>query len=392
MDDERLMILRMLEEGKISAAEAAELLRALDEGGSGGREASGASPEPRRPGEGVAEAARDAAREWMRRGEELAQRLARRGEEIAGRLGDDASRLAELIQRRVEESLRRLPELLDSVEHLGRALELPQRVERVLTGRFAEGDPGDLVLIDLTGVNGPLQVEGWDEEDYRLTISAHLPRGAREEGGDEQALGRAVAIEQEARRLAVRPAGELRSLSVSLRLPSRHRYVLKLHTANGAILVAGVDGRELRAATDNARIVAERVGFEQAVLETSNSRISVSGAVRDLEARTANAPIAAGIELESLEGEARWTLRTSNAPITCRVPAGPGYGYDIDAATTVGRVYVDTGEHAHDVAVAGEGRQAVAVRSPGFAERQRRLVLHARTTNGSVRIEPRVGA
>jgi hypothetical protein len=39
--EERLQILKMIEEGKISAPEGAELLRALDKGGKGGQ-----SPEP----------------------------------------------------------------------------------------------------------------------------------------------------------------------------------------------------------------------------------------------------------------------------------------------------------------------------------------------------------
>lgn len=398
VDEERMMILRMLEAGKITAQEAVELLRALDEGRG---EAAERGREPS-PGERLAEVARDvarrseeAAREVARLGEQLAERVARRSEELAERLGARAGHLAEIIERTVEHTLRRIPERLAALEHLVEGLEPTARVQRVIGGRFPDG--AEEVEVSLAGFNGSVQVEAWDDPEYRLAVTAHVPAGRRAQAEGQPGLAGLVRIQEGGASLRVEPdpaarAGELRGLSLSLMLPRGRRYRLRVSTDNGAVVVAGVGGSRLEVQTGNGRIAVEGVAVDEARLETANGRISVAGAIRQLTAETANAAIAARPDLDALPGEAVWTLRTSNGAIRCRVPDGDAYGVDVEAATTLGHVQVQIpGEHAQMAGGSQRLRQVAALRTPGFEGKPHRLVLRARTSNGSIAVGPAVG-
>ena len=129
MQQERRMILRMLEEGKITAEEAEALLIALGDG-----EGSTESEPQEDP--------------WVR--------VEKMGEDFASKVEVAVERFSRSLEHNVSDKLTKLPKILAKFPFW--ALR-KARSSRRWCGPVA----GDVISIDLSNVNGPLRLQGWSE-------------------------------------------------------------------------------------------------------------------------------------------------------------------------------------------------------------------------------------
>jgi hypothetical protein len=387
---ERMTVLRLLEQGKITAAEAAELLKALQEGQERPRAGEWASEAARRAAEKAEEAARRAAERAQRvawRGRRAAEFWARHADEVAARAAEQAIRAAEQIGEGVTRVLAGLPDLMERAARTGWGNWGPGfRFEEVVEGEL-EGEQGPAGL-DLEGWNGPVRLRGVDGRHVRLVLRKSV-HAAGEEAAREVAsavsgviTGRQVSVRRNPQAPAW-PGG----LALEVELPRTALWGGVVRTGNGAIEAEGLTLRGLRLETSNGRVALQGCGGEDVVVLTSNGRIEASGLRGRVELRTSNASIglglsAGGADPAAPEGETEVTAVTSNGSIEVAVPAG--LAVEVDASTSNGRID-GSGLGVGMPVVQGVGRAELRWRSPAWEGQPARARLYLRTTNGSIR-------
>jgi hypothetical protein len=374
---ERMAILRMLENGKITATEAADLLRALGDGGGRATES---------------EAQRARRTEWMerataraaRRGRQAAETWARHADEVVSRAGELAARAAEQLGENVGKTFATLPDVMERAARAGWGTFGPGfRFEDVVEGTLEGGEEGPAGL-DLEGWNGSVVVKLADGPGVRLVLRKTVHAGSEEEARE---IAAAVSAEISGRQVVVRRQGGAPAwpgaLAIEAQLPRGARWGGVVRTGNGSIQIADVQLHGVRVETSNGRVlVAAARGSDVEVL-TSNGAIQAIGLGGRLDLRTSNGGITVVPDAGGGEGEVHAV--TSNGSIDVRVPEG--LAVDIDAGTSNGR-FETTGlgpAAPRAEGTRGLGRVELVWRSPEWESAASRAHLALRTTNGSIR-------
>lgn len=360
MQEERMAILKMIQEGKISAQEGVELLKALGaRPGAGGAKETGPFEEGRSRSEDS----------WDR-----------------GRW--EGPRFRPPVPPRPRSILE---DVLDGVS-LGFPFGMfgdTYRFEEDHEGRFEVG-PDTPVSIRLHTSNGRLIVRAWERPDYRVHIVKSL-RGT----GEAEARQRAERMAQ----FSATPGGltvESRTsgwsnagVAAEVYLPANLLYGIELHTSNGRIEADGLKVDRLTAHTSNGRIVCERTSGRAIIVHTSNGRIIAGCSARQVEAETSNGSITVLPQGDVL-GDSRYRLHTSNGSIKVRADDRTGAGYDIDASTSIGQVELELPDLDYAIRERAIGHRRSKARTRGFEGKERRIYVDARTSNGSVLVSPSV--
>jgi DUF4097 and DUF4098 domain-containing protein YvlB len=369
-----MMILQMVADGKITAAEAAELLKALD----GSREPAKAAPGPAKV---------------SFKPEELEERLEKLGDEIGEKASKFAERMAEKAERMAEKAeriasvfgeeagkeggwLHRLIGNLPVGEWLGEQF----RFEETFSGTL---EPGQVTL-KVVAFNGRIEVQAWDRPEYEVKVVKNV-RAKDEETAREVAKG-LVELVQEGRSIVVQANRSPRmncGVAVYASVPADRTYEVELSTANGRISLDGVKGTKMVAKTANGRVTVTRVTAEDMELKTANGRIEFDGCAPKLLAHTTNGRIVAA---PGHHASGAYDLHTSNGPIRINLEPHPDTGYDVEARTSNAKIQMELGELEVVSEEKERSRRYVHARTPGFDDRANKVFVRARTSNGGIRI------
>lgn len=417
--EEKMLILQMVAEGKITPEQGAELLRAVVEGkpeasapkpvlvpATPATPAAPAAPlAPRSPGQEIRESIRKSIDSNVRSSiEENIQRATRQAEIAAERAASQAEAWADKVAKHAEEFAGRASR---EGENLGKVLgesgeNLGKVIARLFSGGFGVGGPqfefheevrGELpvdgeIQVALTTSNGRITVDTWDDKGFRLDIrkTAH----AATEAEAKELVKDGFEFSQDGLNLTARSKeiGSLLSSGYSvgftLTLPRDRKASLRLSSSNGRLTAERVTGTRLRASTANGRIVAEGCAFAETEMDTANGRIELTGKPGNLRATTANGRIEGQIE-----GAGTWKMESANGRIEVNVKKEPGVAYEVDASTVAGRIEV-TGLEDSEVLI-DETRQKFGsrhykARSKGFSDAAAKASLVASTTSGRVTV------
>ncbi|KLU40174.1 MAG: hypothetical protein AA931_00595 [Peptococcaceae bacterium 1109] len=375
MSDEQRLILKMLEEGKISAAEAEALLNALGQ------------PE-------VLEEEERSADVW--------EKVEKQGEDFAKKVESAAERFARNMEEKVE------PRLADKLSRLSKMLSRFPFVSTDDTYEFSEEfygtfqEDGDIALTLKTST-GRISVQGWNEPQFRLVVVQRIRAKDR-----ESALGKMYRVElpsEEAlRELSIDvPSFPDTSVSLVLSVPRTVIYQLGFNTHSGSISVAdlytrtarlttsvgsievqGLQGESIECTTVNGSCRAEQITAESFVGRTGNGSLKL----KQLQGEKVDCETSNGsIRVEPVvRGTAHYTLNTTNGSIRI-VQSDAEVKTAFDLYTTVGRISVP--EEAFEITNADRrsGGWHLAGKSPGFEGGANRLHLHAKTGSGSIRLD-----
>ncbi|HEY3316617.1 MAG TPA: DUF4097 family beta strand repeat-containing protein [Bacillota bacterium] len=356
MQEERLMILKMIQEGKVTAQEGVELLKALREGHGpqgAGRTAQGSSS-------GRPTAAGDP------------------GTGATGFAEDDFGS-----GHRPKSILEGVLEGIGPISFPFGFLGDSYKFEEDHEGRF-EAAPGLPVTINFSTSNGRLILRGWERPDYRVHIIKTL-RGP----GEDEARQRARQMAQftatpEGLTLESRLIGWHNSgVAAEVFLPAGLLYRVGLHTSNGRIETEGLKTDQFDAHTSNGRIVCERLTGERVIVRTSNGRIVANCSAHRLDADTSNGSITV-VPPGGLDGDSRYQLRTSNGGIKIRPEDRTDCGYDIDASTSFGHIELELPELDYAINERTVGHRRSKAQTRGFDGKTRRIYIEARTSNGPI--------
>jgi len=434
LNEERLFILKMLEEGKINAQEAAALLEALEASGpAGDDEARGRREDGPRVEVGAFEEEDEdgerrerSEKSWSEFSRELAQQIresvqqAMRGvpqikEELRENLHEVREELSHSLKE-VREELKKGP-LVDvsGLKHLlvnvfGRGPS--HAAEEEIKGVWAQETRPDLKFVTK---NGSITVVGWDEPHYRVTIRKRAYAASESEA--KKLLDEAIRVTADDRGLSVVcREGDRVSVSIEARVPKSWVYSLIASSTNGSVTVEGIETIRAEAVTTNGPVRARDVKGIQVMLRTTNGRIAGEQVqANDVEAITTNGSItwdgtAREARLATTNGSIRlvprpphevaavdrdgdekltvkYTAETTNAGIRVRLPAEAGLGVRV----TAHGMGVDLGPDSHRFAIDHESHDGpthtLIAATRGYDDARRRMVFQLKTTNGSIRFE-----
>ena len=379
---ERLVVLRLLEAGRITAAEAAELLRALGEG------EPPPGPTGPRAADWVEQAAQGAAQRAQRaaqQGRRSAEFWARRADALAGRAAGQAARTAEQIGENVGRIFTNLPDWLEGAARVGWGnLGVGHHFEDVIEGEL-EGVDGPAGL-DLEAWNGRVILRASEGSRVRLVLrkTVHAP-------SEEQArrLAAAISAEVMGRQVVVRPAPDIGvwpgGLSIEADLPEAALWGGVVRSGNGRIEALGLHVRGLRLETSNGRVTAIGGTLEDLTAVTSNGRIEVDGVCGHAVLRTSNG----GISIALADGGTHLDVNASTSNGGIELILAGAMAMDVEANTSNGRIDA-TGlgpEAPVPSAPRYAGRASLHWRSPDWEQAATRCRLALQTSNGGIRFQ-----
>lgn len=356
------MILQMVAEKKITASEAAELLKALD---------------------GQAQAASQAAQ--AAQAAKVAQPSAGPASFVppvppAPRAPDPASpppSLGSGLSSFIEEVVERVTSAFG--DFTGPRYEFPTEI----SGVFTE----ELIPLRIMTGNGHVELKGWDQPGYKASILVKA-RGANEAEARARANEAYLVIAAENRfELEANRRFDWSDLTVSvtLFLPKEKLYRLEGRTGNGHILVEGVTLADGTATSGNGRITVRNAGADRLHVKSGNGSIEIDGDVADLEAGTGNGSVKViplGRRSESMQ------VKTGNGSIT--VDTGRlnrEVGLFIDAHTGMGSVGVGRTDLVYERDERNVGHKHVVARTQNYNAAERRVNIRARTGLGSISVD-----
>ena len=398
MKEERLLILKMIAEGKITAEEGAALIDALENGTS--------SPEESHFGDFEARAGRQESPGFEPTADkDFSQRL----EEEASRFADNVQRAAEKYSRVLEERIQRdikpalanMPNWFAQFPVIARGFGPTITDEETHSGELL----GNEVEVGYSGNNGHLEVVMWEESGYRFECQKVL-KGAV---GEEERRENALVIDVGPGRLeAGVKSGSCLAMNTRLFLPRDRWYKLRLRTSNGWIRLQDIVGGLMEVHSSNGRLQLRNITAEKLILGTSNGAIDCSAvkagqfeavtsngriearvSARDVRCRTSNG----AIELHPLQQDpvtldqnGRYELITSNGSITVAVPRDLLAVTGIEAKTGFGAIQIESDVLQIKTRDEKIDNKFIVAQGERYGTAEHRLDILARTSNSHIAI------
>jgi len=360
MENERMLILQMVAEKKITAAEAVELLKALEPSSRGARAgwvpeppAPPAPPTPPRPPE-------------MPESPEASRH-------VPEHLSDDiASRIGSLVE--------------GLISNFGFGFGDGFKFEETVEGTF---DAGDFVPeIDFKTSNGRVAIESWNQPGYMVKLIKRVKAPSEQ---DARAHAADMArIERDGKRLSIRfnqPQPMIfgsHGLAIIAFLPKDRAYRFLLQTANGRVEMKDLKATSVDATTSNGVVKLDAVEAERVETRTSNGKMLLKTSAKDVKAHSSNGRITV-IPVGAV-GDAQYDLHTSNGSIKVQSGKPDGIGFSFDLRTTNGKINVEEAGLEYEVNEKHHGSRRVKAVSKGFEEASRKISVAAHTSNGSISV------
>ncbi len=164
---------------------------------------------------------------------------------------------------------------------------------------------------------------------------------------------------------------------------------IKSHTSNGKVVVYKCHTNEFEAVTNNGKVVYEQSSSRTANIGTSNGKIEITESkIDNIDARTSNGSIQlSGInKLEASEG--RYTLKTSNGRIHLGLSNCEDCGFMVDANTSLGSLNINLPDLNYAINKKTSSLNSSAmVKSNNYDSIENKIYIKANTSNSSISIE-----
>lgn len=390
MDDERMMILSMLEEGKITSEEAIKLLDALGENDSNIHFETYEETE-----ENI---------EKKNKKNSTTKNFTFQGKKA----NDFGSNIENLIS-----------DMVNNIVNKSLSFGLTGTYETV--NKKIEKDISNIEnpILDFNTINGSIKVEPWDEEKISLDITcAYKKNKSNKEDVPYN-------FYEEGRVIKFEPTNvKNTTISLKAKIPNKHYEKIILNTKNGSIKIHGLELDSLSAITKNASITMEDITSLNIYGESTNASIRL----KDIESekvdvlttngkidyknitsnhtsgQTTNGSIKANnikskkailkttngkISCTDIDGEQinELVLSTSNGSIDVSLMNISKMAY-FDLETTVGSILLDIPDLVYKVNKKKNFvSKKIIAHTPDFDEDKESFVLKASTLTGSIRIK-----
>ena len=161
------------------------------------------------------------------------------------------------------------------------------------------------------------------------------------------------------------------------------------NTSNSKISLLNCQSKTLKVSTSNGKIIVADTSSDFADFNTSNGKIEIANCKFDkLDAKTSNGAIVLDGIYKVNAKEGNYNLRTSNGKITISLNNSETCGCMIDATTSVGNISVDLPQLNYFIDKKSFSMQSVAqIKSANFDSIEDKIFINAHTSNSSVAID-----
>lgn len=160
------------------------------------------------------------------------------------------------------------------------------------------------------------------------------------------------------------------------------------NTSNGKIELSDSSFKKLQAATNNGKIILSHCQASCAFLDTSNSSIEIENSSFDkLNSGTTNGNIYLSRFYSINLVEAIYELKTTNGKITIAFPKDNKSAYKINANTTLGNINISGLESSYVIDRNDANMKSMAsILSSSYHDADNKVSIEASTTNASINI------
>ena len=291
MNEEKMMILKMLEEGKITSEEAARLLESLKGTSSKTKKAYSSTTKNNQT-----QRSNNVSSDWLKDLEPKIQNM-------ANTMANTASSFMDKLAKTVSDSD------FKNVILGGYQSEREVKLDLKVT-------PSECKKLILKAKNDSISLKGYNGDYVSLTIFY--------KSKEDPNLN--IQLVQSDNNVFLRYDQEkVQSIRIEGFIPESVFYSLQLESYNGKVCLETCKAHEIKILTSNATVDIREVDSQKLSVETSNAAISTRVYANELVDFTYY----------------NWSFETSNAPIKYYISSGTSIGYQIQAVTSLNKIQVN---------------------------------------------------
>lgn len=377
---EKMMILKMLEEGKIDSQQAVALLEALD-------------PKPKSvdkvidPEAAVREAGRESLAEERKQAREARMHAKEQANEARLRAREEAARARKAIRDSVKEGrdVSRQGSLGDSLMKTLRTFGLSTggkeefSFARNLSGCLEHGGE-----VKINNTNGTVKVVTRDGEDWELNIVNRVR--ANDKQTASQVAEQLVSVQSNGSDLIIeakRLFGQSAAADIELSLPAVLLSKATLNSTNGTISAQGLQVGSIILKTVNGKVHAESLIAEEIEAGAVNGSVRIDAETSVLRCKSVNGRVQVALRSK---GDAKLDLQTINGGVTAELTESQNTGYRITANSTSGGITIGVPQVEYKQNTRRSGKRSVLAESLQLADKEFVQDVVAKTVSGSINI------
>jgi len=381
MPNEKLMILKMLEDGKITSSEAAQLLQSVDAPGGSPLPPLGASaltpplpPPPTRPGAPAPHDSRDPRSNNSSGAHRPAPRgagasglddLGRRFESFAKDMEPKITKFTEVVAEKITQGADMLSKAFAADDTRGMPSERPTPAHTAQRSHAPAPRPAAPVgglteknieipvgagfnELALSGINGELRIKGYNGDKITARIAYKAKRANAEI--DLMKLGNKYQLNYESddfERVTIDAYVPERAFSVikidgvntQTDISSLSTTDLRVSNANGNLRLSGIAATNISAENSSGRFIASNIAAEGATFENVNGSVETDELdIAKLSLTNYNGPLSLLMSTFTRHSDYLWSIETGNAKLNMNLPTLPNLGYHIKAHAAMGEI------------------------------------------------------
>lgn len=344
MKEERLLILSMLTEGKITVEEATQLLGALDDKGDNREKDSN---------KGKKKDTQD----------DKSKRLSHMTfEEIGSDIGNAVTNM------------------IDGLKDMGAPFGFTFNSETITLDLEEDLSAIENPILDLKSINGAVNLNLWDKETISIKVTCDYKNGLLDIDSEF------YKFYVEGDKVVFVPMyNKDISIKLDVFMPNKDYKEIILYTTNGKIQINEVNVDKLNCITNNGSIISNKVVAEDVSMATRNGKIEAMDiSAVELDLSTSNGRITC--YHTDINRSKKVSLATSNGSITSTIDAlVKGAHFDLD--TSMGSVNLDLPNMTSINRDQGfTGNKKTIAHNSNYDENGENLEYTATTSNGSIKI------
>ncbi len=379
--EERLLILKMLEEGKITAEEAMKLLETFDKKNTSSK---------------TYEKEKDTTAYKLN---QTINEFSKKAEKLADKLGPDFISKVENVSSDFAEAAVKFADKL--VNYLGTGINSIDKYNSITKDYSFPVNNEDLKL-QIKTQNIKVYTKSTNLDEIKMQLKLNLYDETLDTDkyinieSDEESLGFFTDFPSKVwGKLEVSIPNNIKEISIETTnakcgFNDIKSCKLECTASNGKIEVDGCKADLMNLKTNNAKIQIEDTIALEAIMETTNANIEIeNSSFDDLKSNTTNN----GIYLMNFnsirDGESNYDLQTTNGKIRIALPKAEinETAYKINAKTSLGSIHIVQLDPSYNVdKYDGNMKEEATITGPNFEKAEKKIKISAATTNSSITV------
>lgn len=374
--EEKLLILKMLEEGKINSEEAIKLLEALEKSSA--------------PQEGRKEIT-------SKKLNETINEISKKAEKFAEKFGPDFISKVESVSNDFADAAVKFADKM--VSYINSGIKNIENYDEI-TKSYAVPIENNDMRINFKTQNLKTFVNGTDKNEFTANLTLNL---FDEEINIDEYID-LIADENSISFITRFPISIYGEINISV---PNNINELQIETTNAKCMFSDIHASQLRIATTNGQVEINKCMIENLITNTNNGKITVNKtSAHSVQIETSNAGIEVTdssfdmlkastsnnyINLNNIvslgSAEALYDAQTTNGRIMLTLPKSEEPAYKINARTSLGNINLTNLDSAFNIELNDDNTQSRAViTAKNYGEMDNKVLINAATTNSSISI------